>query len=683
MADIGQLENALRNADAAGDVAAARTLAGEILRLRSAPAEQPQGPSPSTMEGMPGLPVQAGMGLGNELKSGAQNLDKFVRMAANGATFGLADKFAGGMDALTGRAPSYDAGVKTQRAETEKVRQEQPGLATVGELTGGLAGGVGLMRNGVTLASRMGPNLLPRAAGFGIEGGLYGGAHGAGNTYSENSKDYIDNAKKGAALGTAIGAGLPVAGTIAGGAYRLGSAFVGPRVEGAGRGATALMRTAAMADEVGLRNLPGMGPEAMLVDAGPAMKGLGQGAGTGTGEGRTRLVNALTQRDRGTGNRLADALDTNLGPSPMPSRIEAGLNADRALVGQEYGPILNNARAVDTTQLANALEVAATNLRGPGQRAAREVRAMLDVTGAPGNLDPMPAVLHNTRQAIDGMLAVEANPQAIRVLTMARQAVDAQLGRAAPATTNAQGVSRMGIKDVDAQIEELSRQSEGLRRGSQVFDTGKTAIRPQELAQEMAQGANPQGTMIGPSAVPVRMRQSARADLDRIVGTNVNDLTALERKIATPQDWNYQKMETVFGQGPTARVAKALMDNRAFRQSYQDIVQNSQTAQRMSAASSMEGTAGGNIPTDTTLTGLGLKAVRLVAKALSGASSESTKDEIGRVLSSQGPAVQRIAQQLLQSAQQSARNSEVLSRVIGAPQWMGAATAGAGSGNRK
>ena len=44
---------------------------------------------------------------------------------ANGVTFGMADKFAGGMDALTGNAPSYDAGVKAERARTEAIRPEQ------------------------------------------------------------------------------------------------------------------------------------------------------------------------------------------------------------------------------------------------------------------------------------------------------------------------------------------------------------------------------------------------------------------------------------------------------------------------------------------------------------------------------------------------------------------------------
>jgi hypothetical protein len=128
------------------------------------------------------------------------------------------------------------------------------------------------------------------------------------------------------------------------------------------------------------------------------------------------------------------------------------------------------------------------------------------------------------------------------------------------------------------------------------------------------------------------MREGARAEIDRLVGTNVNDLNTLERKIGTPQDWNSQKLETIFGEGPVANVAKALMDNRKFRQSYQDIVQNSQTAQRLASSAAMEGGKGGNIPHDTTLTGIGLKAVNLVAKAISGASNANTKDEIGKLL---------------------------------------------------
>lgn len=604
----------------------------------------------------------------------AKAADNAVRVGANAMTFGLADRFAGTMDAATGRAPSVSAGIDAQHAATEAVRKEAPRLALGAEIAGGLTGGLGLMKNGVTLAGRFGPSLMGRVFGYGLEGAGYGAAHGAGNTYTGNPMDYVENAKKGATAGFAIGAGLPVAGSVASNAYRAGSAFLGPQIQGAGRGASAMMRAAALADEAGLRALPSKGPDAMLVDAGPSMLGLGQGAATGTGEGRSLLVHALTNRDRATGSRIADTLESNIGPSPRPSQVEAHLSGDRAYAGLGYEPLMAEADAVMPRALADQLDVLATVERGPAQRAAEQVRAMLDgpprlnaPIGARPPLDDNPATLLNTRQAIDGMLGTEKDTNAIRVLTQARNAVDDELRAAVP-----------GIKNVDAEIAELSRQSEGLQRGSQVFDTGKTAIRPADLQDELTRSAQPQGAMVGPSAAPFRVRQGARAEIDRLVGTNVNDLNALERKLGTPQDWNAQKMAVVFGDVPTQRIAEALMNNRQFRDVYQKIVQNSQTAQRTSASKAMEGSEGGNVPVGATMTGLGLKALNAIAKAVAGASSASTKDQIGRVLATNGPEAMRIAQALLQSAQQSGQNAQSIARVLSSPNWIGASTPAAG-----
>lgn len=612
-------------------------------------------------------PVRASMGYGEQMSNVGRTLDNAARLAANGATFGLADKFAGGMDAVTGQAPTYDAGVKAQRGETQRIRDTNPTAAAVAEAAGGLASGASLIKSGITLAGRVGSGLLPRVLGYGAEGAAYGGAHGAGNTYSDKAADYIDAAKKGAVTGAAIGAALPVAGAAAGGVYRAGSAFLGPRVEGASRGASALLRTAAQADEAGLRALPNMGPEAMLVDAGPAMLGLGQGAGTGVGAGRTKIVDALMARDASTGQRIAKTLDAELGATPIPSRVEAGLEQSRQSLSPQYQTVLEGAQPVNTRALADQLDAMAVQERGHAQRTVRNVRDMLQDPVATRELDRNPAALLNSRQAVDGLLATEVDPNTIRVLTQARRSIDEELTRAVP-----------GIKNVDAQFAELSRQSGGLQRGSQVFDSGKTAVRPVELADEISAGALPQGEQIGPSAVPARIREGARAEIDRLVGTNVNDLNKLERTLGTPQDWNSQKLGIVFGEGPAAKVAEALIANRTFRDSYQKIVQNSQSAQRLVSSSAMDGAAGGNVPHDTTATGIGLKAINLVAKAMSGASNANTKDEVGKILSSQGPAVQRIAQQLLSSAQTAAANSKALSGLVGSQRWIGATAPAAG-----
>jgi hypothetical protein len=184
--------------------------------LRAAPRQAPAGPVEPTYDAM-GNPTgaegpgasRASMPYGEQMSNVGTLVDNLGRAAANGLTFGMADKFAGGMDALTGNASSYDAGVKAQRARTDAMPAAQ---RVTGEVAGGLAGGVGLAKQGITLAGRLGPALFKRFLGYGAEGAAYGAAHGAGNTYSDDASDYAANAGKGAALGFAIGGALPVVG---------------------------------------------------------------------------------------------------------------------------------------------------------------------------------------------------------------------------------------------------------------------------------------------------------------------------------------------------------------------------------------------------------------------------------------------------------------------------------------
>lgn len=650
MASLEQLEAALRNANAAGDTAAAQQLAGAIVSMRGGAQDT--------------VPVYDTMGNETAGRVPTPNLltaaDNMVRMGANGLTFGMSDRFAGAMDAATGRAKSYDEGVNAQHARTEAFRQSNPITSAVGEMAGGLVGGAGLIKNGVTLAGRVGSGLLPRVLGYGVEGAAYGGAHGAGDTYSGKPTDYVQNAWEGVKTGAEIGAGIPVVGSLAGAAYRAAAPFVGPRVEGAGRGASALLRGAAIADESGLRAMPRMGQEAMLPDAGPAMLGLAQGAGTGTGPGRSALINALKDRDLGTAQRLAQSLDDNFGKAPIPSRVEAEIGGNLKATGAGYDAPFESAGNVDTREIYKFLGGATTDLRGPAQKVARQVREFLHIPGTK-ELDPRPESLHQVRQAIDGMLASEENPKITRFLSTARKMVDDELARSVP-----------GVKSVDAQYAELMRQKDALQRGGQILDTGKEAIRPVELVDEIRQGALPQGEQIGASAAPMRLKQGVRADIDRRVGTNINDLNTLEKTFATPRDWNHQKLGTVFGDEARDRVAQDITANRQFRDTYQKVAQGSQTAQRMEAADALKGASGGNIPSDITATSLGLKAINGIAKVLAGKSNATTRDDVGRLLAKKGPDANRLAQALIGSAQSTNANARAIAALLSSPSRIGA-----------
>ncbi|WP_377840118.1 hypothetical protein [Bosea sp. UC22_33] len=604
--------------------------------------------------GMVAAPSPVTMAYGEQMGKIGSIVDKGVRMAANGLTLGMADRFAGGMDALTGQAPSYSAGVDAQNARTQAVRQEAPILAGVAEAAGGLAGGVGLIKNGVTLAGRAAnAGLLPRIGLFGLEGGLYGAASGAGNTYTGNAKDYAINALHGAELGGAIGAGLPMVGTASSGIYKVARALMGDNVEGVGRAGSAALRAAAQADEAGLRNLPNLGPEAMLPDAGPSMLGLAQGAATGNGPGKSALVNALRDRDADTSRRLATTIDGALGPAPVPSQVEATIAARKAALSPEYEIHLTNGMAVDTRRVADRLDEMAINLRGDAQKNALRIRGMLNVHGTQ-ELDPNPRTLLEVRKAIDDMFTDNLGLNAKRALTEIRQGVNDALTRSVP-----------GIGHVDDRFAELARQSDALTRGGQVLDSGKTAIRPIELAQEL-EGMSP--------GQRSRLQQGTRAEIDRLQGVHVNDLNALEKTLATPRDWNNQKARIVFGDAAVEKVMEALATNRTFRNTMQKVVEGSRTAPTSAAAKSLEASDGPGL--EVTMTGLATSGLRAVAKALIGAGSEATKEQVTRLMAN--PAYERIATALIDGAQRTNQGASALSRAIGQPAYLGASAPASG-----
>lgn len=312
-----------------------------------------------------------------------------------------------------------------------------------------------------------------------------------------------------------------------------------------------------------------LGPDATLMDVGPNLRQEGQRIFAKGGRGRGIIDEVLTPRDQGANARIRGDVDATLGPAPVPSQIEQGIATNQGALGPSYEAALRNGRRVDTGTIAGQLESDIVNLRGAAQQAAQRVRGMLNVNGTP-ELDPNPRTLFETRKAIDGMLATEADPNAIRVLSRTRADVDQVLARTVP-----------GIKDVDAQFSELARQQGALGRGQQSLDSGRTAPRPTELADEFQQGALPQGTQVGPSAVPLRLREGARAEMDRIIGTNANDRVALQRLIKGEGDWNRARLGTLFGQDRADRLISVLDRERTFAETSNRIMKNSATAERL------------------------------------------------------------------------------------------------------
>lgn len=127
--------------------------------------------------------------------------DDLVRLAANGMTFGFADKIAGYMGG---------AGTEAERAKTEDARTRAGGAGLVAEIGGGIATPAGLAKAGLT-ATRL-PGVVGRLGGLAADGAAIGVADALGN-----DQDVM--------TGAALGAGLGAAGQAVAG---LGTKLISP-----------------------------------------------------------------------------------------------------------------------------------------------------------------------------------------------------------------------------------------------------------------------------------------------------------------------------------------------------------------------------------------------------------------------------------------------------------------------
>ncbi|PCK86341.1 hypothetical protein CPT32_13055 [Rhizobium sophoriradicis] len=360
------------------------------------------------------------------------------------------------------------------------------------------------------------------------------------------------------------------AGAVAGGLIPAGLRAMVPTVKEAG---LAEIAKAAAADNLSPQQmgqkLDNLGPKSMVADLGPNFQGQTGALANLPGKSNETIRTALNERHVGANTRLAQTIDETTGRNIVPSEIQAEIGANQASFDPLYREAFRGARPYNIEPIASALEADISRLRGPAQARLRQVRGMLNIADS-NVLSTDPGVMFQTRQAIDGLLKTEVDPKVISALTEARQMLDDGLTRAVPR-----------IKEVDAGYAELARQNEAVTRGQQVLDSGRTAPRPSELAAEVEQGVQPQGMQIGPSAVPLRLSQGARAEIDRIVGTNSNDIAAMNRLIKGEGDWNRQRLSTLFGEEKANRLIQVLDNEKVYAGTRDFALGNSVSANRL------------------------------------------------------------------------------------------------------
>ena len=189
MADLASLERALRNADAAGDTAAAQALAAEIGRMRGAGAPRQatqQGKAPPTMtppavgpSGLGGIGRQLGLtarygleGIGNVVGIGSEPIRSLLSMGGL-QTPSAAATFSGIADRLG--LPSPETGQERIVGDVARTMASTGG--TLGAANLAARGGAGLMQQAGQLFAQQPAQQIAAAAGSGAGAG---GAREAG-----------------------------------------------------------------------------------------------------------------------------------------------------------------------------------------------------------------------------------------------------------------------------------------------------------------------------------------------------------------------------------------------------------------------------------------------------------------------------------------------------------------------
>lgn len=548
----------------------------------------------------------------------------------------------------------YDQALNIQRRKNEEYDTDNPVTSTALKIAGGVGSGGALLKAAPAIGSYVlgntGATVPARVAatmGSGAATGLVQGFGAGEGGATERLKQGGVEGAVGMGTGLAL---MPVAAGAKAGTSAVARALFGERDD-----ALSTLTSEArkyVVDELSSPDkvtryrdaLADLGDDAVLADVSPDWLGVARGAAARPGT-RSLVVDPLNERSGLANTRLRADVAENLGPDPVPSRVARALQADQDVVGRQYSPIMRDRLNTDFTPITEALDDEIQRLRGPAQKQLQGVRQMLNVNGK-DTVTNDPAIAFETRQAIDGILKTEQNPKVISALTEARQMIDDGLRDSVPR-----------IKEVDAQFAELARQREALGEGRAIMNNGATAMRPVELDDALRQGALPQGELVGPSGVPLRMQQSALGEVYRAIGTEANDLNALRKAVRGEGDWNREKLGMLFGQERADSVLNAIDRENVFADTSNRVTRGSDTAMAARFTKYLDDMAKSQeIPADTTLTGAGVRGAKAIMRALmqnnATANAAQVAEDVGRLSVAKGPQRDAIVEALLKRGEE-------------------------------
>lgn len=578
-----------------------------------------------------------------------------TRLLENGIFMGLGDRARAGMGAILGDG-SYGADLKKEQGETAAFEAAHPIAAPVLEGVGGISAPIGALA-----AASKGVGLGAKILYGGGAGGVIGATQGA-----LNSKDWTNlpqvakDAAFGGGTGLVLGGAMPAIGAGVGAGYNVAANAFRGRVDGMSRAAGGHLVSALEADGPAAvqARLAELGPDATLADAGPAFLGKAQGASLNSDEGRSILQGTLTKRDAGTNQRIMSDVNGALGPAEDPQTVTNAIKAHRTAVDSvNYPAALDNAPSVRIAPIMTDLidRIDQTPVGSMEHKALSNLQSMLTKTRKEPLLDSEgfqqydkfgndrwknvaeshddANVLHKVKGELDNVIEYDAPGLGVPAGALTRQ--QGALKQMRGAINEALETQVPGYANANAVSAALAKRGEAVNLGTQYLGSGKTTASPDRFAaafDPLSQGEK------------IAFAKGSRGEIERVIGTQANDLQALRRDLQGEGGWNTAKLGTVHGQDAANDLVGSVNRNLAFRKTYSDVVQNSQTAQRQAAAGAMKPTPPGEVPLigpGTTGTGLVLGGAKRALNATYNAvRPDQTRSfgEVAKALTEQGPA---------------------------------------------
>jgi hypothetical protein len=605
------------------------------------------------------------------------NKPGYQDLLMNGASFGLADEAAGGINALmhpmtTG---AYAQGRDAMRARVDQAEKNTGWAGTAAEFAGGLLGG--LPRAGMNALLTLG-NSVRAGATTGAIGGAIGG-FGSG----DGAVDSLIKAGIGAGVGGTLGAALPV-----------GASAITNRVSGisrmTGRDTDGLARQIVGETMQADRNAPAQigrqlteagqrGTPLAIADTGENVRGLLASVARRPGPARSLTRNLVETRQAEQSDRVLGSIGENLGPirnmrQQSDELMQQARTAARPLYDEAYSNPVISTPELDAVLNTPAGRGAFGRARTIAANERRDPEALGFSLDADSNvrLDP---TLHLNEDGSISQEATQIRGYTPQTLDYVKRGLDDTIEQFRDPVTRRLNLDEAGraINGVRGQLlSEVDRLNPAYGQARQAYAGPASAEEALQLGRSSLNASAEDIEAATARMGPAEREQFAlgyRSAMGDNIGRAVDGADQTQRMLGTPR--KRAALSSVMGEGPGFdRFQQTMADERLTNQTYRSVMSGSQTAERQLADQQtsdgglIESAAGATlrgVSQPIGLLGDALKALGEIDRFGAGEAGNRTRESVAALLTETDP---RVLEGLAKAVKDATTRQRLRSRAI-------------------